>query len=262
MAPDRSPVSRDDPEESGTVEILRPEGMLPRLPPTVDVKEENRELVMDIAENLFPGVYAISDLKKGEREKWIILSCDILREKNKAELTASIEAIAKVLDPAVQAEIEDTLLKRNFFFEQEEKRSENEGEEREQRKKRELETHQENLEDQRQARSERTDRWQHKKAERKRKLELNERLQTLTEEERRTKMKNSSRRENLFTGMAAVTFLCAAVGFAVGLLNGAEWVAGGSGATGLIALVAIVKLLLAERVQSSPVDVPSSSIGA
>lgn len=214
--------------------------MLPHLPPTVQVKKENRELVLDIAENIFPGAYAISDLKKGEREKWIILSCDILRE-NKADISASIEAIAKVLDPAVQAEIEDTLLKRNFFFEQEEKRSEIEGEERQERREREKATHAENLLDQAQARRLVDERWDLEKKERNKRLAMEV-----------NKHKNSSLRERIGIGMAVIGFLVAFVLLCIGLKSGQGYVAGSSGAVAVTILGVVLRLLFLEQKQSPP----------
>ncbi|MDX6635897.1 MAG: hypothetical protein QOF06_2100 [Solirubrobacterales bacterium] len=250
----RSPALIGEARESGHVEIVRrPIGMLPRLPNTVRVKEENRELVLDIAENLFPGTYAISDLKKGEREKWIILSCDILRE-NKAELSASIEAIAKVLDPAVQAEIEDTLLKRNFFFEQEEKRSEIEEEERDDRKEREKVTHTENLLDRAQARRLADERWALEKRTQEKQLDMEE-------SERRTRLKNTSWRERIGMAMAVIGFSAALALLAIGVMSGDGYVAGSSGAVAATILGVILRLLFLEQRQppSPPPGDPATS---
>jgi hypothetical protein len=238
----RSPALFGGARESGHEEIVRrPVGMLPRLPNTIRVKEENRELVLDIAENLFPGAYAISDLKKGEREKWIMLSCDILRE-NKAEISASIEAIAKVLDPAVQAEIEDTLLKRNFFFEQEEKRSEIEEEERDERKEREKATHTENLLDLAQARRLGDERWALEKT-------TQEKHLGMEEDERRTRLKNTSWRERIGMAMAVIGFLAALALLALGVTSGDGYVAGSSGAVAAAILSVILRLLFLEQKQ-------------
>lgn len=214
--------------------------MLPHMPPEIEVKERNRDLALDLAENLFPGVNAIGDLKKGERERWIVLSCDILRE-NTEDISASIEAIAKVLDPAVQAQIEDILLKRNFFFEKEEKQSELDEEEREERKEREKATHSENILDRAQARRIANENWELEKKER------NKRLAMAV-----TKHKNSSLRERIGIGMAVIGFLGAFVLLFVGVNSGEEFVAGSSGAVAATILGVVIRLLFLDQKQPPP----------
>lgn len=253
MASARSPVRQEGVEESEVVEIARPLGMLPHVRPGVQVKPENRELVLDIAENLFPGIYAISDLKKGERESWLILSLNILTE-NQADLTESIEGIAEVLGPAVQAAIEDTLVKQQFFFEKEERRSAVEEEEREERIAREQATHSEQLVDRAQERRIADERWDlEKKA-------LNKRLAMEV-----TRHKNASAKERVGIGIAIIGFSVALVLFYIGIKSNQGFVAGGSGAIAATIVGVVLHLLLSEQKllppPSGPVSPPAGSPG-
>lgn len=73
-----------------------PEGMIPRV--SVEVSEERRAMVADVARNLFPGTKSIGELKPGQRERWIAMACNLLY--GDPEASREIEAAAEVITEA------------------------------------------------------------------------------------------------------------------------------------------------------------------
>jgi len=224
------------------------------------VKEEDREMALVLAENLFPGVEHIDQLNDEQKPWWILVSGRVL-SGDKA-IARYVEAFSKVFLPSVDAQISDTFKRQEFDFADKGRRAAAEEVERRNREARAREEHkvklariaQEGIEEEKRLKQERANgakRLKLEEAERtehlgleaeERKIEM-----TLSREERRTRLKNRDRRENLAMAMAAVTFLGALVVFLIGLLRGQGWVIGGSGVTGAIALISMfVQMLLSE----------------
>lgn len=69
------------------------EGMLPRV--RIKVPEERRKMVVDVAANVHPGKKSISELRPGQRERWIALACSLLYGDPEAEeeVDAANEAV-------------------------------------------------------------------------------------------------------------------------------------------------------------------------
>jgi hypothetical protein len=234
MASSRSPAERTGAAPAGGTEVVaeaevvaaeRPIGMIPHV--SVEVTKEKRDLILDLAENIFPGKRGVWNLRKGERERWVVLACNILY--GNPDVSTEITALAEVLGPGVQAEIDDILLKRNFFLEKEAKQAEIEEEAREERRAREKETHDENLLDQAQKRRIKKERWEMKKKQENKRLAMEV-----------TRHKNVSAKERIGMGLAVIGFAVALVLLVIGLQNSQGIVAGGSGATA----VTIVGLVL------------------
>lgn len=234
MSPSRSPANCDHATGSESQQSARPTALLPRLGSSVEITPDARELALDLGENLFPGKQSIEELSPVERKHWIVLSANVLW--GKSDLQHSIEAIAQVLGPGVQAGIEDILIKREFFFEKEAKKAQIEEEEREERRQRESATHVSNLMDQAQERQ----------LARKRQA-LEESQWLLEEEERKTRLKNRDRRERTGLAMAVAGFLVAAAILVIGFKSGAPLVGAGSGAVAATILGVILRLVLTER---------------
>lgn len=248
MTEPRSSALPESAAESGTEQAVRPVEILPRLP-GVEIKEEDRDLALDLAEYAFPGVTHIDQLTKDQKSWWILVAGRVLRG-NEA-IVRYVEAFSKVFRPSVDAQVKDILRRQELDFADKARRATAEETERRNREVREREMHKANLRRLAQQGKEDKERWRQEKKERDKSLELEgqereTRLQ-LEAEERRSKMRNSSRREHLAMGMAAITFACAVAAFIVGLANGEGWVIGGSGITGVAALLTIVKLLLSEN---------------
>lgn len=265
MTSTRSPAKQEDAVESGSLPAAkpgkhkkgRPTGLLPHV--KVEVTEERRELVLDIAENLFPGKYSISDLKPMERERWVVLACNVLR--GDPDVSQQVAALAEVLGPGVQAQIEDLLVRREADLALQEKNAAAGERERRRRERREEETHKANLKQRAREETECEERWKQELEgqDKHLQLEIEERTTELRlGQKREAKLKNSNRREVLAMGMAAITFACALVAFVVGVAKGEGWIIGGSGITGVAALLAIVRLLLSEQNRSPSQELPAT----
>ncbi len=124
--------------------------MVPRLP-GVTVKQETRELVLDLAENLYPGVAKIGELDKQNRSYWLLLAGGILREY--PDISHHLETLGNVLARGVNAEIDDILQRLEADLEEKQRRSEAEERARGNQERREEE------------------RWQLEKEERRQRLE-------------------------------------------------------------------------------------------
>jgi hypothetical protein len=214
----------------------RPVGLIPHVPQKVP--EERLELVLVIAENLFPGKYGLTDLKPMERERWVALGCSILL--GNPDLSAQVEALAEVLRPGIQAEIEDTLLKREYFFQREEERSKAEAEEREERKARADELHAAAL-----AHQERATEIGNEHSELHKKITEQHRAQEKIREA------NGDKLEGILMVMLVIAFtlavvliIAAAVATQINdkssSLSGLAIAAGGSGGTGLVSVVMLM----------------------
>jgi hypothetical protein len=216
--------------------------MLPRLGSDVEVREEDRELALDLAENLFPGAVHIDQLDKESKPWWILVSSKVLRGDK--GMTRFVEAFSRVFRPGVEAQVDDILKRQEVDFADQGRRAEAEELERKARDGREEALSQANLAEKAQAMEERKERWAQERKERDKHLELEE-------QERTTKLKNGSLKERLAMGMAVVAFAVALVVLYVGLESGQKYVAGGSGLAGLAALAAIIRLLFLDNARAS-----------
>jgi hypothetical protein len=124
-------VGDDDPNDANRT---RPLGMLPRGVSRKETPEANRQFVMDLAEALHPGVDHIDQLGDADRKSWITTAGLFLRDDLVDRLFAKF---GKELAPAVQAEVEDILARREFDFDNERERIDREV--REQDEKRRIE---------------------------------------------------------------------------------------------------------------------------
>ena len=239
MTRSRSPVKRESAGVSGTEQTVRPEEMLPRLGPDVEVREGDRELALDLAENLFPGITHIDQLDKEWKSWWILVSGRVLRGDK--GITRFVEAFSEVFRPGVEAQMDDILKRREMDLADQGRRAAAEELERKGRDGREEALNQATLAEKTQVTEERRERWAQERKERDKHLELEER-------ERKTKLQNSSWKERLAMGMAVIAFAVALVALYVGLESGREYVAGGSGLAGLAALAAIIRLLFLDSV--------------
>ncbi|MDQ3724295.1 MAG: hypothetical protein M3335_00145 [Actinomycetota bacterium] len=208
--------------------------ILPRLH-GVEVKEEDRELALELAEHIFPDVTHIDELGKQEKAWWILIAGKLLRGDDRY-----IEAFSRVFQPSVEANVDDVLKRQEFDFNQKRRRAAMEEVERlnrEERENKKLE-----VELKREAQRGEEDKDRHK--------------QDMAEREGR--WKNTQLKEWLAMGMAAITFLCAVAGFLVGLFSGDLLVVGGSSGACVAALVTLVKLLLPHHDQPPPQEPPPS----
>jgi hypothetical protein len=214
--------------------------MIPRLPPEVMVKEETRQLVLDLAENLYPGVDEIGKLDKPNRGYWLLLSSGILREY--PDISHYLDTLSDVLARGVNAEIDDILHRLAADLKEKQRRSEAEEHERGNREQREERLLEAELEDKAQLRGERQERWE---------MEREERTQRLQKQGRRDD--NGLLVERILMVMMVVAFVLAVVFLVVGALAGegrdqsvgwtnTGWVfaAGGSGAMGLLSLIMLM----------------------
>lgn len=201
----------------------------------MEVKEEDRDLVLDLAENLFPGVTHIDQLDKDWKAWWIIVAGRVLRGNKGA--TGFAAELSEVFRPGVEAQVDDILKRQGVDFADQERRAAAEELERNSREAREEAQHQAGLAEKAQITEERRERWLQERKERDKHLELEEL-------ERKTKLQNGSLLERLVMGIAVVGFAMALVSLAIGIESGRqEYVAGGTGLAGL-ATLALIRLLL------------------
>jgi hypothetical protein len=238
--------------------------MIPRLPPDVVVKAETRDLILDLAENLYPGVDEIWKLDKQNRSYWLLLSSGILREY--PDISHYLETLSNVLARGVNAEIDDILQRLEADLKDKQRRSEAEEREQGNRERRAEDRHQADLADQTQRRGEREERWK------------------LEQEERRQQLEKDGKREDngYLIEKALMAMMVVAFALAVGLLivaalvaqssgKPANWsdslgwafAAGGSGAMGLLSLVMLMlyRVMPAKKKGDSPSpgDMPASA---
>lgn len=242
--------------------------MLPRLP-GVEIKQEDEELVLLLAEQFYPELTHLDQIEDPQEKRgWITLAVQILRGQE-AVIRQAAQTFSEVFQPGVEAEVAQTLRKTAA-----------EEEERAERRAREVALHKKELF--RIARQESVDdeRWELEKKEREKKLELEERKLDLEEKEREKKLEleeeertthlrleeeervaaheNRVGREKLAYRMAAIAFTCAVVALVVGIVRGEAMIIGSSSAIAIGALVALVSLMLAEQSRSA-LRVPSST---
>jgi predicted RNA-binding protein with RPS1 domain len=194
--------------------------MIPRTGPDVVIKNGARDLLLDIADNIFPGVNSIGDLEKGEREHWIIFACGILR--GYPDISQYVDAFSEALGRGVDAQISDILERREVDLRIKEKYSAATERIRKKREARAEDKHKADLADQKQRRD---DREQHQE-ERKEWNELGLR-------DARAKQVHGVWIERILIGMIVVAFIL----FVTGALTGETLILGSSGAGGLITAI-------------------------
>jgi len=198
---------------------IRPVGMLPRGMAQREASEENRQHVLDLAEALFPGVDHIDHLGLTDRRFWIHTANLFLRDDLVDPLFARFsEAFA----PAVDAEVDDILARREFDFENERRRTDRDAQERDEKKRRRNQRHQEACQERAQDREIARERWD------------------VERQEWQTHLRNGSLREMIVLGMAVAGFLLVFAICIVGLLNESVVVAGGSAGSLLAIAVGVV----------------------
>jgi hypothetical protein len=204
----------------------------------VEVREEDRDLALDLAENLFPGITHIDQLDKEWKSWWIILAGRVLRGNRGA--TGFAAEFSEVFRPGVEAQVDDILRRQEADLADQERRAAAEELERKGREGHQEALNRANLAEKTQITEERRERWIQERKERDQQLEL-EGL------ERKTKLQNGSLKERLATGMAVVAFAVALVVLGIGIESShQEYVAGGSGFAGL-ATLALIRLLFLEN---------------
>lgn len=83
----------------------RPVGMLARLP---SVAEVDRELVLDLAEILFPGIEHLDQLSPEQRARWIVLQTSLVQ--NPSVLKESfLEGFQSIFEKEVEAQVSEAL---------------------------------------------------------------------------------------------------------------------------------------------------------
>jgi hypothetical protein len=220
MPEPRLPAVPDGAGEGGVEDKPRPLEILPRLH-GVEVREEDRDLALELAEHIFPDVTHIDQLSKQEKAWWILIAGKLLRGDDHY-----IEAFSRVFQPSVDAHVDDVLKRQEFDFDEKRRRAAMEEVERlnrEAREEKKLEVH---LKREVQRGEEDRDRHEQEMVERK------------------GRWSNTQLKERLAMGMTTVTFICALAVFILGLFSGDGWVIGSSGGVGVVALVTLVKLLL------------------
>jgi hypothetical protein len=193
--------------------------MIPHV--SVEVPNDRRAMVADVAKNLFPGKKSIGELKPGQRERWIALACNLLY--GDPEVSQEIAAAT-----AIVAEAEIGI---------QEEQAAAEEHERTERKARAEETHEVDLDHKKQVAEIEGQRWQ---------LEEQAVTQRLRQEEARES--NGCWIERVLMVMIVVSF-AVAIGLIVAAAKtgnsnpdspsfiGWSLIAGGSGATGLLSLI-------------------------
>jgi hypothetical protein len=207
--------------------------MLPRLHGDADPAGE--DLALLLAENWYPNLTHIDQITdKEEKMRWLLVTGALLRGQE--AVTRYVEQFSKIFQPAVDAQVNDTIRKGAA-----------EEQEREERKAREIAMHLAELA--RLAQQEDLDgkRWAMEEKERGRKLELDEEERKtklrLEKKEREDDLKHKNRRQSIGLVMAIITFCCAFAAFIIGLASSENLVVGGSMITGITALITVVKLL-------------------
>ena len=193
----------------------RPVGMLPLGLAQQEATEEDRELVLDLAESIYPEVQHYTQLNKSEQKFWLSLALSVLRGTYFSRLSTKF---GEVLTPGVNAEIEDLTERRKFDLANKERRIDLDVQERDQRDR-----HRE------QKREE-----EHRKNDQKIRIFGDE--WEVRKLEQLTNLANRSLREKVVLGMAVVVFLLALVFCVLGLLSHRSYVGGSGGGLAVLVL--------------------------
>jgi hypothetical protein len=228
--------------QNAPVERVDRRKMLPRLH-GVKIKPQDEELALILVEQFYPDLVHIDEIEDArEKRGWITLSTQILMGQE-AAIRYAAETFSKVFEPSVEAQVADTLRKGAA-----------EELERQERRAREIEIFKGNLLLLAQQGSLEQKRWDLEETERIARLILEAEAKQLEaaakrqeSEEKKIWARNRERREKMIMVMATIIFVCAFVSFIVGLMSQEPWIIGASGATGIGALVAAVKLLSNEN---------------
>jgi hypothetical protein len=87
----------------------RPVGMLIRLSSQPEIDESTRELILDLAEQLFPGVQHLDQLPPTKRRVWIVIQAQLIQDAN-PEARQSIEvALQRFIDKEVEITISEVV---------------------------------------------------------------------------------------------------------------------------------------------------------
>lgn len=189
--------------------------MLPLGMAQKEATEEDRELVLDLAESFYPEVEHFTQLNKTEQKFWLSLATSVLRGTYFSRLSTKF---GEVLTPGVNAEIEDLSERRKFDLANKERRIELDVQERDQRDR-----HRE------QKREE-----EHRKHDQK--IRIADEEWEVSRQERLTNLANRSLREKVVLAMAVVVFLLALVLCVLGLLSHRGYVGGSGGGLAVVVL--------------------------
>jgi hypothetical protein len=85
----------------------RPVGMVVHFSSHSRATEENRELVLELAEHLYPNVERIDELSESERRQWIALQGALVRAE--PEDRESMRSLLKEVDEEVEAQVSNLL---------------------------------------------------------------------------------------------------------------------------------------------------------
>jgi len=214
--------------------------MLPRGVLQKEASEENRRLVMAIAEAFFPGVDHIDQLSLADRKFWIPFANLLLRDDLVNPVLAKF---GQVFAPAVEAEADDIVLRREAHLENERRRIARDDEELAEKKK-----HRDQKREDARRRRVREDRIADERWEAER-------------EERRILLRNRSWRETAVLGMATAGFLLVFAICVVCLLKEKVVIAGGSGGSLLlIAVTFVFQQIRQDQKQDLAVKAPRPSV--
>lgn len=202
----------------------QPRGLLPRSLKKGEGNSEVIELLMQIAEQWYPGISNLEELDGKEQKFWIRFREGVLQGQY------GIAELAKTLNESIKAQvdagIEDAQTRRAADVESQRRRRETKDRILRKRQRADDERLKADLEDQAQRREERV-------------AQLDQEIK-----ERETKRINRSRKDHLLIAITAISFACSIALIAAGAMGGQPIAYGGSGIFGVVSVAGMVRLFL------------------